>query len=193
MGKRSLSAVPPGRHEAKTIKVPYLGHVISAKGVSTDPAKIEAVQEWPVQLKVTDVRSFLGLASYYRRFIQNFAKIAVPLHRLTAKTTEKFKWSPDCDLAFRVLKEKLVSAPVLAFPCFDQEFVVDCDASDYGLGAVISQRQDRDEKVIAYASRELELELELRASVQHHQEGNVGHGVHYQAFPSLPVWKTLHD
>ena len=137
-------------------RVPYLGHVISAEGVSTDPAKIEAVQQWPVPSKVTDVRSFLGLASYYRRFIQNFAEIAAPLHRLTAKTTEKFKWNPDCDLAFRVLKEKLVSAPVLAFPCFDQEFVVDCDASDYGLGAVISQRQDGDEKVIAYASRVLE-------------------------------------
>ena len=137
-------------------RVPYLGHVISAEGVSTDPAKIEAVQQWPVPSKVTDVRSFLGLASYYRRLIQNFAEIAAPLHRLTAKTTEKFKWSPDCDLAFSVLKEKLVSAPVLAFPCFDQEFVVECDASDYGLGAVISQRQDGDEKVIAYASRVIE-------------------------------------
>ena len=127
-------------------RVPYLGRVISAEGVSNDPAMIEAVQQWPVPLQVTDVRSYLGLASYYRRFIQNFAEIAAPLQRLTAKTTEKFKWNQDCDLAFRVLKGKLVSAPVLAFPCFDQEFVVDCDASDYGLGAVISQRQDGDEK-----------------------------------------------
>ena len=137
-------------------RVPYLGHVISAEGVSTDPANIEAGQQWPVPLKVTDVRSFLRIASYYRRFIQNFAEIAAPLHRLTSKTTEKFMWSPDCDLAFRVLKEKLVSAPVLAYPCFDQEFVVDCDASDYGLGAVTSQWQDGDGKVIAYASRVLE-------------------------------------
>ena len=105
---------------------------------------------------MTDVRSFLGLASYYRRFIQNFPEIAAPLHRLTAQTTEKFKWSRDCELAFRALKEKLVSAPVLAFPCFEQKFVLDCDASDYGLGAVISQRQDETEKVIAYASRVLE-------------------------------------
>ena len=103
-------------------------------------------------MKVTDVRSFLGLAPYYRRFIQNFAEIAAPLHRLTSKTTEKFKWSRDCDLAFRALKEKLVSAPVLPYPCFDQKFGVDCDASDYRLGAVISQRQDKTEKVIAYAS-----------------------------------------
>lgn len=130
--------------------------MISADGVSTDPAKIEAVKQWPVPSRVTDMRSFLGLASYYRRFIQDFAEIAAPLHGLTAKTTEKFKWTPECDRAFRVLKEKLVSAPVLAFPCFGDEFVVDCDASDYGLGAVISQRQDGDEKVIAYASRVLE-------------------------------------
>ena len=126
--------------------------MISAEGVSTDPAKVEAVQQWPVPLKVTDVRSFLGLASYYQRFIQNFAEIAAPLHRLTAKTTGRLKWSRNCDLAFRILKEKLVSAPVLAFPRFDHEFVVDCDANDYGLRAVISQRQDGDEKVIAYAS-----------------------------------------
>ena len=137
-------------------RVPYRGHVISAEGVSTDPEKVKAVQQWPVPSKVTDVRSFLGLASYYRRFIQNFAEIAAPLHRLTAKTTEKFKWSHDCGLAFRTLKEKLVSAPVLAFPCFEQKFVLDCDASDYGLGAVISQRQDETEQVIAYASRVLE-------------------------------------
>ena len=146
--------------------MPYLGHVIAAEGVSTDPAKIEAtgVQQGPVPLKITDVRGFLGLASYYRRFIQNFAEIAAPLHRLTAKTTEKFKWSPDCDLAFRVLKEKLVSPPVLASPCFGEEFVLDCDASDYGLGAVISQRQDGDEKVIAFASRVLE-DRERRYSI----------------------------
>lgn len=134
-------------------RVPYLGHVISAEGVNTDPAKIEAVKQWPVPSKVTDVRSFLGLASYYWRFIQDFAEIAAPLHRLTAKSMEKFKWTPECDEVFRVLKEKLVSAPVLAFPCFTEEFVVDCDASDYGLVAVISQRQDGDEKVVAYASR----------------------------------------
>jgi len=127
--------------------------VISAEGVNTDPAKIEAVKQWPVPSKVTDVRSFLGLASYYWRFIQDFAEIAAPLHRLTAKSMEKFKWTPECDEVFRVLKEKLVSAPVLAFPCFTEEFVVDCDASDYGLGAVISQWQDGDEKVVAYASR----------------------------------------
>ena len=100
--------------------------MISAKVVSSDPAKVEAVQPWLVPLKVSDVRSFLGLESYYWGFIQNFAKIAALLCRFTAKTIKKFKWSQDCVLTFRALKEKLVSAPVLAFPCFDEEFVVDC-------------------------------------------------------------------
>lgn len=101
-------------------------------------------------------QKFPALVTYYHTFIQKFTEIAVPLHILTAKTTEKFKWSPDCNLTFRVLKEKLVSAPVLAFPCFDREFIVDCDASDYGLGAVVLQRQHRNEKVIANASQVLE-------------------------------------
>ena len=137
-------------------KVPFLGHVISADGVSTDPDKIRAVEQWPIPSNVSDVRSFLGLASYYRRFIEDFAEIASPLHRLTAKSIERFQWSSECDRAFRSLKEKLVTAPVLAFPRSDAKFIVDCDASDYGLGAVISQEQDGSERVIAYASRVLD-------------------------------------
>ena len=161
--KRSLQTVPPGR-SLKPSKcfllrpiVPYLGHVVFAKGASNDPAKIEAVQQWPVSLKVTDVRSFPGLASYYRRFIQTFSEITEPLHRLTAKATEKFKWRPDCDLALRVPKQKLVSAPVLASLCVDRGFIMDCDAlTMVWERAVMSHRQDGDEKVIAYASRVLE-------------------------------------
>lgn len=110
-------------------RVPYLGHGISAEGVRTDPAKIEAVKQWPVPLRVTGLRSFLGLASYYRRFLQDLAEIAAPLHWLTAKTTEKLKWTAECNRAFRVLKEKLVSVPVLAFPCFGEKIALDCDAS----------------------------------------------------------------
>lgn len=145
--------------------VPYLGHVISAKGVSTDPAKVDAVKHWRQPANVTEVRSFLGLASYYRRFIQDFAEIAAPLHRLTCKSPErKFNWTPECEHAFKDLKQKLVTAPVLAFPCFDGEFIVDSDASDYGLGAVLSQKQDGHEKVIAYASRVME-DREKRYSV----------------------------
>ena len=139
--------------------------MISAKGVSTDPAKVDAVKHWRQPANVTEVRSFLGLASYYRRFIQDFAEIAAPLHRLTCKSPErKFHWTPECEHAFKDLKQKLVTAPVLAFPCFDGEFIVDSDASDYGLGAVLSQKQDGHERVIAYASRVME-DREKRYSV----------------------------
>ena len=92
-------------------KVPHLGHVISAAGVSTDPEKTEAVKQWSLPSKDMEVRSFLGLASYYRRFIGDFTEIASPLQHLTAKTTEKYKWTPECDAAFCTLKKKLVSAP----------------------------------------------------------------------------------
>ena len=137
-------------------KVPFLGHMISADGVSTDPDKVRAVEQWPTPSNVSDVRSFLGLASYYRRFIEDFAEVASPLRRLTSKSIERFQWSSECYRAFRSLKEKLVTAPVLAFPRRDAKFIVDCDASDYGLGAVISQEQDGIERTIAYASRVLD-------------------------------------
>ena len=97
-------------------KVPFLGHVISADGVSTDPDKIRAVEQWPTPSNVSDVRSFLGLASYYRRFIKDFAETAPSWHRLTAKSIQRFQWSAECDRAFHRLKKKLVTAPVLAFP-----------------------------------------------------------------------------
>ena len=106
-------------------KVPFLGHVISADVVSTDPDKIRAVEQWPTPSNVSDVRSFLGLASYNRRFIEDFAEIASPLHRLTAKSIGRFQWSSECDRAFRSLKEKLVTAPVLAFPRSDAKFIVE--------------------------------------------------------------------
>ena len=112
--KRSLSKVPPGRPEAETIKV---FPITTQSGIPWLCDLCRRYQYWSCKdrssstvastIEVTNVRSFLALASYYQRFIKNFANIATPLHYLTAKTTEKFKWSPDCDLAFRVLKEKL--------------------------------------------------------------------------------------
>lgn len=134
--------------------VQYLGHVVSADGVTTDPEKIEAVKKWKCPETVTEVRSFLGLASYYRRFIQGFSDIARPLHRLTEKSRE-FEWTNDCDKAFAELKERLISAPILSYPLPECDFILDTDASGYALGAVLSQIQDGREKVIAYASRSL--------------------------------------
>ena len=120
----------------------------------TDPEKIETVREWPVPTTQTEVRSFLGTASYYRRFVQNFGTIARPLHRLTEKN-RPFLWTTECQVAFETLRKKLVEAPILAYPSSEEDFILDTDASATGIGAVLSQVQDGVERPIAYASRGL--------------------------------------
>uniref|UniRef100_A0A3B3QC10 Gypsy retrotransposon integrase-like protein 1 n=1 Tax=Paramormyrops kingsleyae TaxID=1676925 RepID=A0A3B3QC10_9TELE len=146
--------VKPAKCDLFAKQVHYLGHVISDEGIRADPAKIKVVQEWPVPRNQTEVRSFVGLASYYRRFIKGFAEIARPLHQLTEKG-RRFKWSPDCDRAFLTLKACLITSPVLAYPDPGKTFVLDTDASDVGIGAVLSQETEGGERVVAYASRAL--------------------------------------
>ncbi|KAD4180494.1 hypothetical protein E3N88_29085 [Mikania micrantha] len=131
-------------------EVQFLGHVINADGILVDSSKIQAVTKWSPPKTPTEIRSFLGLAGYYRRFIQDFAKIASPLTKLTRKNT-KFVWGEDQDKAFNELKTKLTQAPVLTLPDGPNDFVVYSDASYLGLGCVLMQRG----KVIAYASRQL--------------------------------------
>ncbi|KAK3745260.1 hypothetical protein QZH41_010890 [Actinostola sp. cb2023] len=140
--------------EAEIQSVYFLGHVVSADGISTDPDKNRAVIDWPVPSRASEMRSFLGLCSYYRRFIKGFADIARPLHRLTEKGRE-FVWTSECDIAFNQLKTTLSTAPVLAYPTSKDPFILDTDASNIGLGAVLSQVQDGEEKVIAYYSKSL--------------------------------------
>ena len=134
--------------------VTYLGHVVSAEGVHTDPKKIEAVKEWPPPTTVTQVRSFVGLASYYRRFIKDFSRIARPLFRLMEKGV-KFDWTAASSEAFHILKEHLITAPVLAYPQVEGQYILDTDASGFALGVVLSQVQDGVERVVAYASKSL--------------------------------------
>lgn len=147
-------------------QVTYLGHVVSKAGVSTDPAKINAVSEWRRPANVTDLRSFLGFASYYRRFVKGFAKMAAPLHRLVAEVggTKKKRgsreplehcWTEECESSFQGLKQSLITAPVLAYADFSRQFVVEIDASHSGLGVVLSQEHDGKLRPVAYASRGL--------------------------------------
>src|SRR6188768_3179422 len=135
-------------------KIAFLGHVISDAGITTDPAKIEAVSTWPTPKNVTEVRSFVGLASYYRRFVKDFAAVAAPLHALTGKNV-RFHWTPECQVAFDELKQRLVTSPVLPMPKDEGEYRLDTDASNEAIGAVLSQVQDGEERIIAYASRTL--------------------------------------
>ena len=131
-----LRLKPSKCHLAKR-EVEYLGYVVSAGGIAADPKKVQAVQEFPVPTDLKQLRSFLGLASYYRRMIPNFAKIANHLFALTRKDAQ-FVWSPDCQDAFDGLKRKLTSAPLLAFPDFSKKFLLEADTSGVGLGAVLA-------------------------------------------------------
>ena len=133
----------------------YLGHVVSCDGLKTSSRLVEAVKKYPTPQNVQETRRFLGLSSYYRRFIPNFAKIAQPLHSLTCKEIP-FHWGEDQGRAFEALKGRMTTAPVLAYPNFEMEFVMETDASVLGLGAVLSQVQaDKKLHPIAYASRAL--------------------------------------
>ncbi|GJV74967.1 putative reverse transcriptase domain-containing protein [Tanacetum coccineum] len=131
-------------------KVQFLGHVIDSRGIHVDPAKIESIKDWASPKTPTEIRQFLGLAGYYRRFIEGFSKIAKSMTKLTQKGI-KFDWGEKEENAFQLIKQKLCSAPTL--PEGSKDFVVYCDASHKGLGAVLMQR----EKVIAYASRQLKV------------------------------------
>ena len=138
-------------------EVSYLGHVVTSQGIKPDQAKTEKIRDYPAPTDISQVRQFLGLASYYRKFVPEFAKIAAPLHFLLKKDVE-FQWSPECTQAFGKLKKALIHAPVLAYPQFNSThpFILETDASTRGLGAVLAQQQD-DGKVhpIAFASRSL--------------------------------------
>jgi hypothetical protein len=127
-------------------KVPFLGHVLSEDGILVHPTKVQEVLDWKAPTMVSEVRSFLGLAGYYRRFIPDFSKIAKPMTQLLQKD-KKFVWTPECEKAFRTLRILLTSAPVLAQPGIEKPFDVYCDASSTSLGCVLMQEV----WVIAYA------------------------------------------
>ncbi|GKB25470.1 putative reverse transcriptase domain-containing protein [Tanacetum coccineum] len=133
-------------------EVHFLGHVVNQSGIHVDPSKIEAVKNWMAPTTPSEVRSFLGLAGYYRRFIANFSKIAKPLTSLTQKN-QKYEWGEEQKAAFQTLKNNLCDAPVLSLPDGVEDFIVYCDTSNQGLGCVLMQR----DKVIAYASRQLNI------------------------------------
>lgn len=155
--------VHPGKCSLFRKKVKFLGHVVSKEGVAPDPSKVSAVKHFPVPTSVRGLREFLGLASYFRRFIPKFADVARPLHRLL-ESSSKFQWSEECEAAFLGLKERLISAPVLRYPDFQKPFTLTTDASDVGLGAVLTQQENGKEHVVAYASRSL-TKVEKRYSV----------------------------
>jgi len=149
-------------------EVQFLGHVISAQGIAVDPAKVEAEVKWENPKSATEIRSFVGLVGYYRRFIEGFSKIVAPLTLLTRKD-QPFTWTDKCEESFQELKKRLTSAPILVIPNVGKPFEVYCDASHLRLGCVLMQEK----RVVAYASRQLKVhernypthDLELAAIV----------------------------
>ena len=171
LARCNLKVKPDKCHIFKE-ELKYLGHLISAKGVQPDPGKISVVKKWEESRSYKDLRSFLGLASYYRRFIPDFAKIADPLHKLlhgcvSRKQMKKGykanlkqppiqdRWDDRCAASFHELKRLLTSTPILGNPDFKRPFILETDASTFGLGAVLSQEQENGRVVLAYASRTL--------------------------------------
>ncbi|KAK1645170.1 hypothetical protein QYE76_062975 [Lolium multiflorum] len=131
-------------------EVGFLGHILSAGGIAVDPAKIKTVAEWKAPTTQTKVRAFLGLAGYYRRFVEGFSSIARPMTQLLKKD-KKFEWTDKCEESFQKLKSRLTTAPILIMPDITKPFDVYCDASKIGLGCVLMQEG----KVISYLSRQL--------------------------------------
>jgi hypothetical protein len=132
------------------LKIHYLGHVIFGEGIIVDPAKVEAIMEWPASMNVPEVHSFMGLAGYYQWFFEGFSKIANLITELHKKN-KKFVWTEKCTEAFQRLKELLTMAPILNVPDMDADFLVCTDASKEGLGGVLMQ----DRRLISYISRKL--------------------------------------
>eukprot|EP00253_Pinus_taeda_P029424 PITA_29424 len=140
-------------------RIHYLGHIISGEGISVDPEKVKAIMDWPIPRNAHEIRSFMGLAEYYRRFVEGFSKITKPITTLQRKGI-RYEWTEECSKAFSELKRLLTSAPILRVPDMDKDFTVCTDASKHGLGAVLMQ----DRGVIAYASRKLKPHEELYAT-----------------------------
>ena len=151
----------PSKCEFFKTRITYLGHIVSSNGIETDLKKVEAVKNWTIPKTVTDVKSFLGFTNYYRRFIRGYAKVAKPLNTLVSGNNANCKkapieWTDECQNAFDTLKELCTSTPILAYANYKKPFQLQTDASDFGLGAVLYQRDDNDRKrVIAFASHSL--------------------------------------
>ena len=151
----------PSKCEFFKPEITYLGHVVSNKGIATDPKKIRAIQQWPRPTTVTEVRRFTGLTNYYRKFVHGYARVARPFHDLVSGKNAKKKrttveWTEDCERSFKQLKELCSNTPVLAYPDYKQKFKLYTDASESGLGAVLAQiKEDGLERPVAYASRTL--------------------------------------
>ena len=147
--------IHPAKCQFGVTRIHFLGHVFDERGMAADEAKISIVKNYPVPRTPKQVKSFIGLCSYYRRFVENFSKITAPL-RLLLKQNAKFVWTDECQKAFEELKQRLISAPILSLPDFSRPFYLTTDASQFAISYILSQKDEQGrESVIAYAGRGL--------------------------------------
>ena len=153
--KKAGLKVNPGKCKFGVGELVFLGHTINKEGISTNKLKVAEIQNFPIPKCTRNLRAFLGLCNYYRRFIKNYAELAAPLHSACSGKCKEIFWSDECDRSFNELKQKLCGAPILAFVNPNNNFILDTDASFGSIGAVLSQISEEKEVVIAYASRTL--------------------------------------
>ena len=147
--KAGLTLKPEKCHFARK-KIRYLGHIVSSKGVQADPDNLKAITSYPAPHDIKELRQFLGLSNYYRRFFEHYSGITEPLHKLTRKSGAGYQWTDECDNAFRVLKQRLTTPPNFSYP-----FILATDASGIALGGILSQTINGSEQVIAYWGRQM--------------------------------------
>ncbi|UYV74060.1 K02A2.6-like [Cordylochernes scorpioides] len=152
--KANNLALNPNKCQLFQKSVKFLGHIVSTEGIRTSDDKNFTIKNWPEPRAKHELQSFLGLCTYYRRFVEGYADIAAPLHRLT-EARASFNWNEECEKAFRALKRSLCFSPILAYPQPETNFILDTDASNLGIGTVLSQVRDGDERVIEFFSRVL--------------------------------------
>ena len=133
----------------------YLGHIVSEQGIQPDADKLKTVSNYPVPKNIKEMKQFLGLSNYYKRFIRNYAQITELLHRMQRKGKQPFNWNTSCQEAFDTLKEKLIISPILSYPNFTLPFIVYSDTSDMAIGGIFGQVQNNQEVVVCYWSRQL--------------------------------------
>lgn len=173
----------------------YLGYIVDKHGLRTDPEKVSAILNYPRPSTYTELKRFIGLASWYRRFVENFAIVAAPLHDMTkgGKKTKLLTWNMEAEKAFMNLKTALTSTPILSVPDFSKEFAVQCDASNKGVGAVLIQTFDGTEKPIAYTSRKL-TDRECKYSASERELLSVLHAIdQYRPYIEGSHFKVITD
>lgn len=181
----------------------FLGYIVDKEGLRTDPEKVSAIMNFPKPKNITELKRFIGIASWYRRFVKNFSLVAAPLHDLTkGKKNKKFVWTEDADKAFLKLKTLLTSAPVMSCPDYSKEFIIQCDASNKGIGSVLCQKFNNIDQPIAYLSRKLNSREQLYSTSERELLSIVYaiekfrpyiEGTHFTVVTDHSALKTLHN